>query len=447
MDDRRSTLLQASLLRLVRRGAWEGARRLIEKSHPADVARVLDRLTEADRKQAFDLIRGADARSEVVAHLEFGARAELLGELDPAGAARIVRAMPVDDAAETLRELTSEQSDEILAELGESGGEIESLLGYPASTAGAIMSPEFLALSDTSTVEEAIETLRKKRDVDPSFYVYVVDDRDHLVGVLSLRQLIVQSSQTLLRDCMMQEPIRVSDAADQEEVAKMVARYDLLALPIVDAGNKLLGVVTVDDVIDVMQEEATEDILKMAGTTVEETAFPGVLRGSWIRFPWLAASFVGGIGGLALLSWFQGLLEQTVALIFFLPLILAMGGNVGNQCAMVVVRGLATGRIDRDEVLRVISHELGTGLLLASVFGVTLAVFAAVAEFGTALFPLAVGLGIGGAMLIASLVGTSLPFLFRRIGVDPAVAAGPFVTTAVDVLGIGVLFLVVELLL
>lgn len=447
MDDRRSTLLQASLLRLVRRGAWESARRLIEKSHPADVASVLDRLTEADRKQAFDLIAGTEARSAVVAHLEFGARAELLREFDSASAARIVREMPVDDAAETLRELGPEQSDEILAELGESAGEIESLLGYPESTAGAIMSPEFLALSDTTTVQDAIETLRRKRDADPSFYVYVVDVRGHLVGVLSLRQLIVQGSGSLLRDCMVPDPIRVSDMADQEDVARMVARYDLLALPVVDASSKLLGVVTVDDVIDVMQEEATEDILKMAGTTVEETEFPGVVRGAWIRFPWLAASFLGGIGGLALLNWFAGLLEETVALIFFLPLILAMGGNVGNQCAMVVVRGLATGRIDRNAVMRVLRHEVGTSVLLASIFGLTLAVFATVMDFGTVLFAVAVGLGIGSAMLIASLVGTTLPLLFQRIGVDPAVAAGPFVTTTVDVLGIGVLFLVVALLL
>ena len=208
MDDRRSTLLQASLLRLVRRGAWGDARKLIEKSHPADVAHVLDRVTDADRQQVFDLISSDDARAEVVSHLEFARRADLLRGLEPPAAARIVRGMSIDDAAEALRELLPEQADQILSELGEAAAEVESLLGYPESTAGSIMSPEFFALPDTATVQAAIEKLQETRELEPDFYCYVVDERNHLVGVLSLRQLIMHRPETPLRDCMSTDPIR-----------------------------------------------------------------------------------------------------------------------------------------------------------------------------------------------------------------------------------------------
>ncbi len=447
MTDRRGSVLQASLLRLVRRGAWGHAGRLLEKSHPADIARVLDQLTSADRRAVFDLIRGKEIRADVLALLEVPARAELMAGLNAAVAAELVKPMPPDDAAELLRELPRALADEILGCLGEFSEAIEVLLGHPADSAGSMMSPEYFALPETISVKEAIERLQRQQDHEASFYVYVVDDRGHLVGVLSLRQLIVQPPDKQLRDLMVAEPIRVTTETDQEEVAQVVARYDLLAVPVVDAANQLVGVVTVDDVIDVIRDEATEDILKLAGTTAEEIHFPGVLRGAWIRFPWLAAAFIGGFVGIYLLNRFEGLLSQTLQIAFFLPIVLAMGGNIGSQCSMVVVRGIATGHFELRSAGRIAAQEVGTSLLLALTFGVGLAGFAALLGYGPASFPAVVGLGIFASMIIAATLGTLLPLILSRAGADPAVASGPFVTTSIDVAGILSFCLIATLLL
>jgi magnesium transporter len=411
---------------------------LLEKSHPADVAQVLDLVADANRKAVFDLIRSNEDRAEVLCLLQFAARADLLAGLEPGNAAQILRHMSPDDAALILRQLPREHADEILSSLGEEAEKLESLLGYLEDTAGAIMSPDYFALSENLTAKEAIEQIQLHGEAEASFYVYVVDDRDYLVGVLSLRQLIMQPPYTLLRDCMVTDPIRVSTETDQEEVAQMVARYDLLALPVVDISSRLVGVITVDDVIDVMREEATEDILKMAGTTVEEVTSPGIWRGAWIRFPWLAASFVGGFLGIFLLSSFEATLSATVQIAFFLPIILGMGGNVGSQCSMVVVRGIATGRLEIGSIGSIIGHEVGTSVLLAMAFAIGLGGGAALLGFGSpnVMLPLVVGLGIFASMIIAATVGAILPLLLSRMGFDPAVASGPFVTTSIDILGI-----------
>jgi magnesium transporter len=227
----------------------------------------------------------------------------------------------------------------------------------------------------------------------------------------------------------------------------MVARYDLLALPVVDQSSRLVGVVTVDDVIDVIREEATEDLLKLAGTTVEEVNSPGAVRGAWIRFPWLAASFVGGGGGILLLDRFQGLLLDHVHMAFFLPIILGMGGNVASQCSMVVVRGIATGRLEPGSIGRIIGHEIGTSVLLSVTFALTLGGLAVALGYGPARFPLVVALGMFASMMVAATLGTLFPLLFRKVGADPAVASGPFVTTSTDILGILAFFVVAGLLL
>jgi magnesium transporter len=447
MQDRPATLLQNSLLRLVRRGAWGHARKFLDKSHPADIAYVLDRLTPADRKSVFDLISADEVRAEVLSLLEFTGRTDLLAGLDPAVAARLLVYMSPDDAALILRELPREHADEILEHMGESAEGVESLLGYPEDTAGAIMTPECFALSEDLTVKEAIERLQQKGEAEASFYVYVVDDRNHLVGVLSLRQIIMQPPYTLLRDCMVTDPVRVTADTDQEEVSRIVARYDLLAVPVVNPNNQLAGVVTVDDVIDVMREEATEDILKMAGTTVEEASSPGVFRGAWIRFPWLVASFFGGLVAVGILGQFEGLLQKWVKLAFFMPIILGMGGNVGNQCAMVVVRGLATGRIDLTSLGRIVRYEIGTALLLGVAFAVGLGLVATLLGYAEPRFPVVVGLGIFASIIIAAALGTFIPLFFDRMSIDPAIASGPLVTTSADVMGIGGFFLVAYMLL
>jgi magnesium transporter len=447
MAEARGSLLQDTLLRFVRRGAWGHARKLLEKSHSADIAHVLDRLTPADRRSVFDLVRTPETRAEVFALLDYEARADLLGDLDPEVGGGILRLMDPDDAAGVLRQLPSDKAEELLAGMGNDAARVEALLGYEEGTAGAIMLPAPFALAESLTAKEAIERLQQAEQTEGTFYIYVVDDRNHLVGVLSLRQLIRQPPYTLLRESMVTDPIRVTTETDKEEVARVVARYDLLAMPVVDSAGRLVGVVTVDDVIDVMREAATEDMLKMAGTSVEEVTSPTVLRAAWLRFPWLAASFVGGAGGILLLHRFEGMLSQTVQLAFFLPIILGMGGNVGSQCAMVVVRGLATGRLELVSVGRIITHEIGISVMLATAFAGLLGLAAFALGVGPARLPWVVTAGMFVSMLAAATVGTVLPLLFSRTGVDPAVASGPFVTTSTDVIGIAAFFAVAFALL
>ncbi len=447
MPDRPGSVLQASMIRLVRRGAWAHAGRLLEKTHPADIAQVLERLTPADRKAVFDLIRSDAERAEVLAMVEFAAWTELVGELAPEVIGRILQHMSPDDAALLLRELPRDEADEVLLAMGELADDVESLLGYAEDTAGAIMTPDFFALDEGLPVKTAIERLQAAGEREASFYVYVVDAGEHLVGVLSLRQLIMQPPDKRLRDFMSSDPIRVTTDADQEEVSRIVARYDLLAVPVVDNANRLVGVVTVDDVIDVMREEATEDILKMVGTTVEETSAPGPVRGAWIRFPWLAVAFAGSVGGIYLLSEFEGVLQKTLQISFFLPTVLAMGGNVASQCAMVVVRGLATGRLELTAVSRILGRELGIALLLSLTFAAALFVAGSFMSFGAPGLPQVVALGLFSSMMIAAALGTLLPLGFTRLGIDPAVASGPFITTSIDVLGILSFFTIAWLLL
>ena len=440
MSERRGNVLQASILRLVRRGAWSNAGKLLEKSHPGDIAEVLDHLTPGPRRALFDLLHSDELRAEALAMLEFAAGADLLGELDPERAGRIVRQMSSDDASVLLRELPRERADAILATLGEASEDVERLLGHAGDTAGALMSPDYFALEQDLSVEEAIERLRTSGEREASFYVYVVDERHNLVGVLSLRQLLMHDPDQRLSRFMTVDPIRVTTGADQEEVSRIVSRYDLLAVPVVDASNRLVGVVTVDDVIDVMREEATEDLLKLAGTTLEEVTSPGPLRAAWIRFPWLAVSFAGGLAGIWLLSRFEPVMQKMLQISFFLPAVLAMGGNVGSQCAMVVVRGLATGRLNVGELGRIVSNELGVGLLLALAFSLALFGAGTWMGFGSEKLPQVVAMGLFSSMVLAAALGTLLPLGFNRLGVDPAVASGPLVTMTIDILGIGVFF-------
>jgi magnesium transporter len=273
IEQNRGSILQASLLRFVRRGAWSHAGRLLEKSHPADVAYVLDRVALADRQALFALISTPEMRADVLSLLQFATRSDLLVGLEPEAAGQIVRHMPLDDAAEALRELPEARSEEILSSLGEGAEEIESLLEYPESTAGAIMSPKLLALSEDLDVESAIEQVRRYGDADASFYIYVVDERRYLVGVLSLRQLILQPPDSSAPH----DPIWAL-TTDQEEVARVVSRYDILAVPVVrrttgcGRGHCRRR--------DRRCARRPEDIPKLAGTTTEETTAPGFVRGA-----------------------------------------------------------------------------------------------------------------------------------------------------------------------
>jgi magnesium transporter len=356
--------------------------------------------------------------------------------------------MPTDDVADLLGRLPEEKAAAILKKMKiEGSNEVADLLNYEDDTAGGIMIPDFIALREDTTAAEAIESLQKEhQDVEMPFYLYVIDEYGKLVGVSSLRQLVVVPPQTPLKEFMTTDVFSVRTDMDQEEVAKIVARYDILAVPVVDDTHRLVGIVTVDDVIDIFRKEATEDILRMAGAGEEFVETKSILKSTRIRLPWLFASCAGGIIAFFVINHFELSLNKFVYLAAFIPVIMGMGGNIGMQSSTIVVRGLATGRLSIHDIWTVVFKELAIGCILGVVYGLLIG---SVAQFRytKGLLALAVGLAVISSMAIAALVGSLIPMAFARIHIDPAVATGPFVTTAMDIISVFFYFTIATTLL
>lgn len=431
------TLLE-NLRKLLRRGAHRNVRNILQKMHAADIAYLFRYLNEVEQFKIFRLLENSDMASEIISHVDTPTGARILTQLDRKKAAEILQEMDPDDEVNLLKEVDPEIKEEILLHLSDTEAEsIEEQFQYPEDSAGRIMNTNCFTLHQEMTVSQAIEALQSKGEesTEMVFYVYVVDGNDHLVGVCSLRQLLMVPAQTRLQRIMTTEVVSVSPETDQEEVAKLVERYDLLALPVVDEEKHILGIVTVDDVIDVIRYEATEDIMKMVGTG-DEYLNRSILRSARMRMPWLLAAFLGGFIGIQFLKMFDATLREIVSLAFFLPIIIAMGGNIGITSMTIVVRGLATGRISIRELRRVIIKELSVAVLLGTLYGIVLMGLAYL-QFGEVDY---IGFVVGASMLIsmtmAACIGTLAPIGLNMMKIDPAVATGPFVTSAVDSLGI-----------
>jgi magnesium transporter len=350
--------------------------------------------------------------------------------------------------ADLLERLPEEQADAILEKMKkDESDEVEDLLRYENDTAGGIMVADFIALAEDTTAKEAIEALQKEySDVEMPFYLYVVDDYGKLVGVSSLRQLVLVRPESPLKEFMTTDVFSVQTDMDQEEVAKIVARYDILAVPVVDDTNRLVGIVTVDDVIDIFRREATEDILKMAGVGEEFVETKSVLKSTRIRLPWLFASCLGGIVAFFIIGKFEGSLAKIATLAAFIPVIMGMGGNIGTQSSTIVVRGMATGRIDIRDFWSVLLKELTIGLILGVIYGLLIGSVAQI-RYSMGALAISVGLAVISSMSIAALVGSMVPMAFARIHIDPAVATGPFVTTAIDIISVTFYFMIATALL
>ncbi|MEE2779634.1 MAG: magnesium transporter [Myxococcota bacterium] len=441
-------LLHEGLRRYLRQGAVDHMDKLIAKTRDEELAAVMAQMGSDERLGVFERVPDDERRAHVITLMAAPFGKVVLEPLDPRRAADILREMAPDDQADILADLEEDKAAAIL-EVLEASEEVEDLMRYGDDTAGGIMIPEYLALHTSDTAEEALGRLRESGDVEMVYYVYVLDDEERLVGVLSLRKLVTAPPQTTIQKIMATDVICVHPDTDQEEVARLVARYSFLSIPVVDEGRRLLGLVTVDDVIDVLREEATEDILKMVGAGDELVETQGIRKNVKARLPWLLASVVGGLLGAGVMGWYNDTIEQHEYLAFFLPLILGMSGNVGTQAATVTVRALAVGRISHlNSNLDVVYREVAIGLVMGVIYGILAGVVAwsAYAFFATgpteiaATYGLAVGLAFIAGMMVASAVGAALPIVLSRMEFDPAVATGPFVTTSVDILGIAAYF-------
>jgi len=441
-------ILVDSVKRLLRRGAISHLAKIVNKAHGADLSVLFRSLSRDQQRKLFDMITDVEQKGIMFSELEEDIFQDLIEDMPVEAIVEILESMSADDVADIIGRLPEGRSQDILDKMKKAESEeVEDLLRYDDDTAGGIMVPDFIALKEDVTAKEAIESLQKEHsDVEMAFYLYVVDEYGKLVGVSSLRQLVVVAPETPLKEFMSTDVFSVQTDMDQEEVARIVARYDILAVPVVDDSNRLVGVVTVDDVIDILRKEATEDILKMAGVGEEFVETKSILKSTRIRLPWLFASCIGGLFAFFIIGKFESSILKYAYLAAFIPVIMGMGGNIGTQSSTIVVRGLATGRLNVRDIWSVVLKELSIGVILGLVYG---ALIGSVAQLRYSMMALAisVALAVISSMSVAALVGSLVPMAFARINIDPAVATGPFVTTSIDIISVFFYFKIATMLL
>ena len=433
-------VVRLSTRRLLKRGAISNLTNLIARLHPADIARVIMNLdTPQERRTIFELVEGVVEQGQVVSELSNEMILELLEDRNAADIAWMLRTVPADDAAYILGVLPEDLAQNILPLMkAEESQEVANLMAYPKGTAGSIMTTEFFSLPEETIAREAIQRLQQATKAETVFYIYATDREGRLTGVVSLRELLVVAPTAPLKSMLFRDVISVSVDTAQKEVASQVANYNLLAIPVVDAEHRLVGIITVDDVVDVIRDEDTKDMLKMAGATEEDAQMrTSSLLAAGLRFPWLFANLAGSLVSGLILWWFRFTIQEVVAVVAFIPVIAAMGGNLGLQSSTLIIRGLATGRVEPTDIWKVVFRELRIGLLLGVICGTLLFLTGWVWQGNGYL-----GLVVGGALLITFVISSSIatvtPLLLRKFHVDPAVAAGPFITTVMDITGVSI---------
>ncbi len=434
---RRIDVVLDSVRRLLRIGATANLYNLLQKQHPADLAAVFGELADRDRRAAFTVVVERSPKLAMEAAAEIGPEmaAQLLSDRPAEEIAKLIQEIPSDDAAALVDYLPEELSSAVLELMRpKESGQVENLLEYPEKTAGRIMNPNVFALLEDLTVGESIIELQSSRDVEMVFYLYIVDARRHLVGVTSLRRLLLVSPETPLKRIMTPDLISVRVDTDQEEAARLVASYNLLAIPVVDEENKLVGVITVDDVIDVIKDEATEDIYRLAGVTSDERVFTPPGESLAKRLPWLGVNLLTAFVVSTVVGLFEGTISQVVALAVFMPIVAGMGGNAGMQTLTVIVRGIALGELSWGNTRKALFKEavvgIGNGLALGTVAAVAVFLMSGNPVLGGVL-----GLAMLINMCIAATAGTLIPLGLRALKVDPALASSVFITTFTDVAG------------
>lgn len=444
------TVLRDTFRRLIRRHAKTNIIKLIDKTHPADMALTFRYFTDDEQDLIFQSMGSSERTVEFLNELYESTAIRLLENDSSERIASILQQASSNEQA-YLMGLVNEKFANSVIELlqADEKEQLEEMMAYPDDSAGILMYTDVFTLHEETKAKEAINALQDQDDAEMVFYLYALDDDGRLTGVISLRELVITPGDTNLKDIMSRQVHAVRPETDQEEVAKIVSQYNFLAVPVVDSEEKLLGIVTVDDVVDVIREEATEDFLQMVGAGKDREI---LLKSSWenarSRLPWLFASWIGGILAAFIIGFFDGILEKSIALAAFIPVIIGMGGNVGTQSSTLIVRGLATGRVNIENSFKVLFKEIRVGLILGILYGILLGVFAAIRFID---MPPTLGIVVGSSiclsMLIAATIGSVVPIILDRFDVDPAIATGPFVTTAIDILGVALYFIIAGTLL
>ncbi|WP_211242124.1 magnesium transporter [Pontimicrobium aquaticum] len=421
---------------------------VLDEFHYADIAEILD---ELDLEQSIYVIKLLDSEttSDILMELDEDIREKVLQNLSAKEIAEEIEELDTDDAADMIMELPEERQEEVISNIEdeEHKAEIEELLAYDEDTAGGLMAKELVKVYETWTVAGCMRRIRgQAKDVTRVHSIYVVDKQEKLIGRLSLKDLIVAKSDQKIADIAKDNVDFVNVNDDAEDVAKVMSKYDLEAIPVVDDEQTLLGRITIDDIVDVLKEEADKDYQLAAGITQDVEADDSILELTRARLPWLFLGLVGGIGAFIIMYYFEGSLpEEAIILFLFTPLIAAMAGNVGVQSSAIIVQGLAN-----DDVKGSINNRLIKEMLLAALNGVILSVFLFLFvyawEFDLKL-ALSISVSLVAVIIIAGLIGTFIPLFLDKRGVDPAIATGPFITTSNDIFGIVIYLMIAKLIL
>jgi magnesium transporter len=410
--------------------------KLIDEMRAADLADLIEHLNSEERLYLFEFMEPKGA-GDVLVEIESPVQESILDDLDNEAISEIVRELDSDDAADLVGDLPADRAKQIIETVEDDVSEdLEKLLPYPEDTAGGIMALEFVAVKANDTIQQAIDTIREKREeVQNIYYLFVVDDLHRLAGVISLKDLVLEPPHRKVREIMNPEVISVDVNKDQEEIYHLVKKYDLVSIPVVDAHHRLVGRITHDDIIDVIEEEADEDISLMAGVMDQRISDLSPLRISRARLPWLLMGLLGELVAAVVIYQFENSLEKIVTLACFFPVIMAMGGSTGTQASIVVVRGLATGDISPLHTGKRLWTEIRTalfnGLLVGAILGAIVGIWLSEYRIG-----LVMCLAMVIIILNAGVIGSAAPLAMKKLNIDPALATGPFVTTSNDILGL-----------
>jgi magnesium transporter len=424
----------------------------------ADLRTIWRILTPEERVEAFHLLSRDDAE-EFFLGLSAADLASLMRGLPRNERRSWMRLLAPDDAADLVQHVPDDERDALLGLLDDpTRKEVTALLAYKQDAAGGLMNPRYARLRPEMTVDEAIGYLRRqaRTNLEVISYLYVIDDQQHLLGVVSFRELFASPPERTVREVMRRDIVTVRDDQDQEEVSKLFSENDLIAIPVVDAEGHMKGIVTVDDIVDVVQAEATEDIQKLGGMEALDAPYLDIAFGRMFRRRggWLSALFLGEMLTATAMAFFEDEIAKAVVLALFVPLIISSGGNSGSQASTLVVRAMSLGEVRLADWWRVVRREFASGLALGSLLGsigfLRIVMWQAVTPlYGEHYLRVAftVGASLIGVVMFGSLAGSLLPFLFRRVGVDPASASAPFVATLVDVSGLVIYFTIAKLIL
>jgi magnesium transporter len=433
----RATLHQEVVRRLLLTGAQHRIERVIDKLHPADIAELFGSLSAGELRKLLDVLLATGRAGRTLRELPEALLGDLFHQLDDDRLTLIINRLPPDDAVHLLTHMSEERRAAVLERVPVNHrADIDRLLRYEPRTAGALMTPRILALSESTTADDAINEIRRVGEqVEEASYLYVVDAERRLTGVVPLRRLVGAPPQQTLGQFMIEDPTFVTAKAHQEEVAKLVSKYNLLSIPVVDDDTgQLLGVITVDDVIEVIHEEATEDMYHMAGLSGEERVFSPFARTVNKRIPWMMMNLATAFLAASVVGMFSESIASVVALAVFMPVVAGMGGNMGTQTLTVTTRGLALGELQFSSAVRAILKQVGVGVSVGGIAGIVAGCFAYL-WVGNPMFGGVLFLAMMVNMAIAGLTGAAIPLALKALGQDPALGSGIIVTAFTDIFG------------